>query len=307
MNTRFITTAYAGAKLALKAKAPTLMVVGGVVAMGAGTVLACKQTLKVEEVLAKHTPDLEKIKQGESLELSSYTKEVAQSDRFRVYSRAGIDLGRVYAVPVIVWGSGAALVFGGHRLLLQRNATLALAFTGLKQSFDAYRGRVVEHFGHEVDQRMLGGHVIREKILDEATGEVQDVHGRDWDTAGNDPYNRVFEQGASASWRNDLSTNKLFIQHHQKFAQDLLNRRGHLYLSEVYEALGFPESDLSRVVGWKVTRNADGSKDFPVVDFGLDKPMPDDWKYSRENAIYLDFNCQGLIVGGKVQKILERA
>jgi len=44
-----------------------------------------------------------------------------------------------------------------------------------------------------------------------------------------------------------------------------------------------------------------------MIDFGLDTPLPDDWKYSREKAIYLDFNCQGLIVGGKLQKILERA
>ena len=84
-------------------------------------------------------------------------------------------------------------------------------------------------------------------------------------------------------------------------------RRGYLWLSEVYECLGFPENDICRIVGWRVRTLPDGSRDIPHVDFGLDHPHPDDWKYNRENAIYLDFNVQGMIVGGKVQRALEAA
>lgn len=300
-----ITRAYGATKLLLKAKAPTIMVVGGVTAMGAGTVLACKQTLKVEEVLEKHVVSLDKIKHGESLELDSYGKEVAQSDRIKVYSRVSVDMVKLYAVPGTLFVSGAGLVFGGHRILLQRNATLAIAFTGIKKAFDAYRARVIDTLGHDSDQAFYHGSKIRE-VVDSETGAVTTIATRDW-AAETDPYNRVFEQGATSAWQPDLGVNKMFISQQQRFAQQLCNQRGHLYLSEVYEALGFPESDISRVVGWKVKRNPDGSKDFPIVDFGIDKPMPDDWKYNKEKAVYLDFNCQGLIVGGKLQKILERA
>ena len=129
---------------------------------------------------------------------------------------------------------------------------------------------------------------------------------RDWNESAHDPYNRVFEQGATSQWVPDLGINKGFVHNQNRFAQERLLREGILYLSDVYKALGFPETDISRVVGWKVKRLPDGSKDIPVVDFGLDKPHPDDWKYNKERAIYLDFNCQGLIIGGKVQKILER-
>lgn len=302
----FISRAYGASKLLLKAKAPTIMVVGGVAAMGAGTVLACKQTLKVEEVLAEHVPDLEKIAEGERLALTSYGPEVARGDRTKVYSRIGLDMIKLYAVPGVLFIGGTCLVFGGHRMLLQRNATLAIAFTGLKRTFDAYRARLVELKGHEYDQYLMnGGH--SKTIVDEVTGATEGVVVRDWDQSSTDPYNRVFEQGASESWQPDLGVNKMFVSQQQRFAQQLLSQRGYLYLSDVYTALGFPESDISRVVGWKVRRNPDGSRDIPFVDFGLDKPMPDDWKYNKENAIYLDFNCQGLIVGGKLQKILERA
>lgn len=302
----FLTRAYGAARLALKANAPTIMVVSGVGSMGVAAVLGAKQTLLVEAVMEKHTPDLEKIRMGQSLQLDSYTQENAQQDRFRVYARAGVDLGKLYAVPAVCFVGGAALVFGGHRMLLKRNATLALAFTGLKGAFDKYRDRVVDQFGHDADQAFLHGATLKE-VIDEKTGKVETIATRDWEESATDPYNRVFEQGATDEWQPDLGINKMFIANQQRFAQQRLNRQGYLYLSDVYKSLGFPESDISRVVGWKVTRLPDGTKDVPFVDFGLDKPMPDDWKYNREHAIYLDFNCQGLIVGGKVQKLLEKS
>lgn len=306
MNLQFLTNAVGAAKLALKAKAPTLLVAGGIGAMGVGTVLAAKQTLKIEEVLSPHVEKLNQIEEGTRLQLDSYPTDVAANDRYKVYGRVVLDSTKVYAVPAAFWISGAGMIFAGHRIMLQRNATLAMAFTGLKTVFDKYRERVRDELGDKADQAFLSGHKF-EVITDPETGAEMHVITRDWDEAAGDPYNRIFEQGASESWQPDLGTNKMFLANQQRYAQEKLNRQGVLYLSDVYQALGFPESDISRVVGWKVKRNPDGSKDFPVVDFGLDKPLPDDWMYSKDKAIYLDFNCQGLIVGGKIQKILERA
>lgn len=301
----YLTRAVGAARLLFKANAPTIMVVGGVTAMGAGTVLACKQTLKIEEVLAVHVPDLEKIQHGQSLELTSYGPEVARADRIKVYSRVALDAGKLYAVPAVLFLGGTALVFGGHRLMLQRNATLAIAFTSLKKSFDAYRARVVSNYGDETDQAMMNGWTT-ETVVGK-NGKKTKISTRDWEGEVGDPYNRVFEQGATSAWQPDLGANKMFVAQQQRFAQQVLNQQGYLYLSDVYKALGFPENDTSRVVGWKVRRNPDGSRDIPFIDFGLDKPLPDDWKYEQEKAIYLDFNCQGLIVGGKIQKLLEQS
>ena len=278
MNLQFITRAIAAGRLAAKAHAPTLMVVGGVASMGAGTVVACKKTLEVEKVLEKHTADLEKVQEGVSLELASYPPETARKDRFKIYTRASWDLTRHYAVPGILFAGGAALVFGGHRIMLQRNATLAVSFTVLKEAFDKYRARVVAEQGSEADQRYYNGHVVK-TVVDPETGEKAVITTRDWNESAHDPYNRVFEQGATSQWVPDLGINKGFVHNQNRFAQERLLREGILYLSDVYKALGFPETDISRVVGWKVKRLPDGSKDIPVVDFGLDKPHPDDWKY----------------------------
>lgn len=305
MQLQFISRAVGAAKLALKAKAPTLLVVGGVASMGVGTVIAAKKTLEIDSVLERHVNDLEKISYGQSLNLPSYGKEVALGDRFKVYSSVGVDLVRLYFIPGVFWVGGATMVFAGHRVMLQRNATLTVALSGVMQAFDAYRDRVRNHMGNDFDQAMLHGYKMDE-VLDSETGTPQLVPTRDWDAEHVDPYNRIFGQGETSAWRNDLGLNKMFLAQQREFAQQLLNRRGYLYLSDVYDALGFPNSDTAQVVGWKVERLPDGSRNIPTVDFGLDRPMPDDWKYSRENAVYLDFNCK-LIVGGRIQKILENA
>lgn len=302
----YLSRAYGATKLALSANAPTIMVATGVIAMGAGAVIACKKTLNLEEALKPHTDTLEQIDSTEKdPEKIDYTTDKAREDRIITYRRAAWSCTKLYAVPGTIFVAGVCLVVSGHRIMLKRNATLALAFTGLKQSFEAYRARVREEFGSMTDQKMLSGHVVKE-VVDEDGNKVE-VHSRDWDESALDPYNRVFEQGATSMWQDDLGVNKMFIHQQQRFANQLIDWQGHVYLSEIYEALGFPESDISRVVGWKVRKLPDGTRDIPNIDFGLDKPHPDDWKYSQDNAIYLDFNCQGLIVGGKVQKILEQS
>lgn len=289
------------AKLAVKANAPTIMVVTGVASMAAGTITASNRTLYLDSILATHVADLEEIASETHPE---YTDKHRRQDQLKIYSRVSVDLTKLYAVPAVLTIGGACLIFGGHHIMLRRNATLALAFTGLKKAFDGYRERVVEQFGQGVDKHLMSGYLYR---------DTQDENGKKtleaWrpEKDSEDIYNRVFEQGATDAWKNDLGVNQMFLSQQQRFAQELLNRRGYLWLSEVYQALGFPESDISRVVGWKVRRNPDGSKDFPLVDFGLNTPHPFDDQYNHAKSIYLDFNVQGLIVGGKVQKLLEKA
>lgn len=303
MNFDFAVRAFHAGKLALKANAPTLMVVGGVVSMGTGAVLGAKKTLHLEEIVEPHVTMLEQIEANK--ELPQYSERQIVQDKTVVITRLTVDVTKLYAVPAILFVGGSALVFGGHRMMLQRNATLAIGFTALQKAFDSYRQRVRQEFGDEVDQALQSGW-IKKEVVDE-DGKVQTINTRDWDAIEEDPYNRIFGQGESDEWVDDLGMNKMFVHNQQRFANEKLSRRGYLYLCEVYEALGFAETPISRVVGWKVRYNPDGSRDIPFVDLGLDKRQPDDWTYSRENAIYLDINCQGLIVGGNIQKALEKA
>lgn len=303
----FLTRAYGATKMVLKAKGPTIMVVSGVASMGAAAVIGAKQTLKAEEVLAKHTPELEKVDQARKLNVAGYQDDEATRDRFRVYGAAAFDLGRLYAVPGLLFIGGAGLVFGGHHMMVKRNAQMAIAFTALKKAFDTYRERAVESMGPDFDQAMMNGWRIEEE-RDPHTGElISDRPVRDWEASREDPYNRVFAQDTTSEWEDNLGVNRMFILQQVKSAQRLLNNRGYLYLNELYEALGFPTTDIGQVCGWRVRRLNDGSRDIPTVDVGIDTPMPEGWVYNDRNEIFLDINCQGFIVGGEVQRALEKA
>lgn len=303
---KIITRTYHALKLVTKANAPTLMVVSGVAAMGASVITASKQTLKAEEILAIHVPELEKIQKARSLDVKSYQDEQAMQDRFKVYSATAWDLTKLYAVPAVLFVGGATLVFGGHRIMLKRNAALSIAFTSLQKAYSKYRENVTREMGPDFDRAMTGGFKNKE-ILDEKTGKTETVSVYEWDSDMSDPYNRVFDQGSSSQWEPDLGINKGFVAIQQEYAQEKLNRQHILYLSDVYKALGFQETPMSRLVGWKVKINPDGSRDIPVVDFGLNKTTNQNFMYGPDYSIYLDFNCQGLIIGGLVQKIMEQA
>jgi len=292
-----LTRAVAAAKLALHAKSPTILVVGGVVTMGAAAIAAGVQARKLDRALEPHVEYIE------GIDLRS--DEEVNREKIVAVGNMTVECIKLFAVPTILFAGGAGMTFYGHNILVQRNATLAVAFTSLKKSFDAYRGRVRQIHGDEWDQRLLNGsvQVSGAEVGDDPEGKF---HTRDWG-AQNDPYNRVFGEGLTSQWQNDLSSNRIFLGGMERLAQQKLNIKGYLYLSEVYDALGFPESDVSRVVGWKIKTLPDGSRDIPTVDFGLNKAIPDDWKFNKEKAVYLDFNCQGLIVGGKIQQMIESA
>jgi hypothetical protein len=282
------------AKLALHAKAPTILVVSGVISMGGAAILACRATMKIEDTLEPFQEQLDTMKNG-----------VIKSDEAQAAKvQMSLEVGKLYLAPLGLFLLGAGMTFKGHSILQQRNAALAMAFTTLKKAMDAYRQRVITEQGHEADQRYMSGSTT---VTTNKNGTIVQSQTRDWSESATSPYARIFSNESSDQWVNDLGSNKHFVSSQQRFAQQLLNHQGYLYLSDVYKSLGLAENDTSRVCGWRITTMADGTRNVPIVDFGIDKPLEDDWKYNQNKAIFLDFNCQGLILGGKIQKAIEAA
>jgi hypothetical protein len=74
-----------------------------------------------------------------------------------------------------------------------------------------------------------------------------------------------------------------------------LQSRGYLFLNEVLDALDINITQAGQQVGW--IRNGDGDN---YVDFGIfdDEMKPEHYDFftGRENAVWLDFNVDGLIL-----------
>ena len=79
-------------------------------------------------------------------------------------------------------------------------------------------------------------------------------------------YARFFDP-TSRSWSKDPEVNNVFIRAHQRYANDLLISRGHVFLNEVYDMLGLDRSTAGAAVGWLHTPDSDRGDNF--IDFGL--------------------------------------
>lgn len=277
------------ARQALKANmnSPQLLFAAGIGGMVASTVLACKATLKVEEVLIEGQSNINIAK---SLRDERYSERDRQRDIAIIYTRTVVGVGRLYAPAIIVGVASVAALTKSQNILSERNAALTAAYTALDKGFQQYRARVVEKYGEEEDRNFRYG-TERVDVLDEETGRTHKATRVGPDGAS--VYARFFDP-TSTSWSKEPEYNLVFLKCQQNYANDMLRARGHLFLNEVYDMLGIPRSKAGSVVGWVMSR--DGTSD-NYVTFGI---FDDEWNVrdfvnGREGSILLDFNVDGVI------------
>lgn len=92
-------------------------------------------------------------------------------------------------------------------------------------------------------------------------------------------YARKFEDN-NVNWTKDPERNKLFLKCQQNYFNLSLSIRGHVFLNEIYDALGFPRSGSGAIVGWM--RDPEDEEE-TYIDFQVDEDG------------YIDFNVDGVI------------
>ena len=106
-------------------------------------------------------------------------------------------------------------------------------------------------------------------------------------------YARFFNEGC-APWTNDPELNKMFLRQQEKYATELLKKRGYLFLNEVYDMLGLPRSKAGQIVGWLYDENNPVGDNY--VDFNLYSEQNEDFINQYEKSVLLDFNVDGVIL-----------
>ena len=301
-------------KVAFKFKkhSPEILVVAGVVGVVGSTVMACKATTKVNDILDDTKDQLDKIHEagerlenGETLMLKDgeeYTVEQNKKDLTIVYAQTALKFAKLYAPSVIIGGLSITAILTGHNITRKRNIALAAAYTAVDKSFKEYRGRVVERFGEALDKELKYG--IKSKEVDEVvTNEdgTESVVKKTVDVVdATNPMNvseyaRFFDDGC-AGWTKDPEYNLMFLRDQQRYANDLLKSKGHLFLNEVYDLLGIPRTKAGQIVGWIYDEKHPNGDNF--VDFGIydtNKTANRDFVNGYERTILLDFNVDGNI------------
>lgn len=297
-----LTRAFHRAKFKVNQHSPEILVVTGIAGAVVSTVLACKATTKVNDILteAKETVDAIHAVAEKPENAEKYSKEDTNKALAVTYAKTGLELAKIYAPAIGVGVLSAACILTGTGILRKRNLALTAAYTAVDQSFKEYRGRLVDRLGKELDRELLFN--IKSKEVDEVvvnedgTETVVKTTVEVADPNTYSVYARFYDDG-NMQWDKDPETNLMTLRHMQAHANDLLRCNGYLFLNDVYDMLGIKRTKAGQIVGWiydEKKPNGDNFVDFGIYD--MDKPKNRDFVNGWESTILLDFNVDGPIV-----------
>ena len=300
MKEKFVNV-YNGVKGKVEKHSPEILMGVGVVGIVTGTVMACKATMKLNDILEEAQETRDKIKEVASNPNyeDKYTEEDAKKDLTINYVQTGVKVAKLYAPAVAVGVAGVGCVLASHDIMKKRNVALSAAYLTVDKSFKEYKQRVVDRFGEEVEKEIRYG-IKAEEIVETVTDEdgneitISETVKTMNPTLYSD-YARFFDE-ASPCWQNDPEYNLMFLKAQQQYANDLLRAKGRLFLNDVYDMLGIEKTKAGQVVGWVYDRenpNGDNFVDFGIYDMSKERVRA--FVNGYETNILLDFNVDGNI------------
>lgn len=283
---------------------PEILLVTGIVGVIGSGIMACKATTKAGEIINEAKERIDQIhicsEDTGLIKTGAYTPEDAKKDMAIVYAQTGIKFAKLYGPAIGLGALSIASILASNNILRKRNVALAAAYATIDNSFKDYRKRVIERFGEAVDRELkynIKAQKIEKTVVDPETGKEKKVK-ESVEVVGIDGYSeyaRFYDDGCKG-WEKNSEYNLLFLRAQQRYANDLLITRGHVFLNEVYDMLGIPRTKAGQVVGWVYDPNNDNIDNY--VDFGIydvNKPKARDFVNGYERAILLDFNVDGNI------------
>lgn len=287
----------AKASFKVKKYSPEILLATGIAAGIAGTIMACKETLKVDEVIREHKEAIDKINTCLTDEKykDDYDENDAKKDLTITYTKTGIKLLKLYAPAIILETISISCLIGSHRILKKRNIALMAAYTILENNYKKYRKNVIEKLGEKADEEFRLGVKAEEIETVDENGKKKKEKVETVNINEHSDYAKFFDE-FSDYFRKDPNYNLLFLKKQQNWANDKLRAQGYLFLNDVYESLGIPKSPAGQIVGW--IYNPDDKTIDSYVDFGIyDENDENKRRFvnGQEKAILLDFNVDGVI------------
>ena len=295
---------------ALKAGAPTGMVVVGCIGIIGGVILACNETMKADAILDEIQADVDKVNHVRDITTEDkYSKNDYQHDLTIAYAKGGAKLAKLYLPAVIVIVSSIALILGGHKMLLNRYTAGAAAYELLQTGYDNYRSRVREDLGEDADRKYAYG------LSEETVGVVEvDAEGKSHKKKTKEqvidkskrlasPYAFFWDDTCRGHEDNPYYNETFLIQKQAEYNRNLakywqINSR--MTLGEVMKDLGVPFSSKEHEkqgyhVGWtydpSYKKEEHDGRD--QIDLGIFSARNKDALYGDMTYI-LDPNCYQL-------------
>lgn len=298
------------AGLVLKKNGPQIATYLGCIGAATAAVMACKETLKLEETIDEHKIMKLDIQEAyatqteEEFPEADYKKAIRKNQVDTV-----MDVAKLYAPSVVLGGLSIGAIVGSSRTMKKRNASLAAAYATLNNMYKSYRKNVVDTFGADIDRDMRYG-ITHETVEDVSTdGDGKTHKSKKKVDVVNNPLNglsdyaRIFDETCPAFERNP-EINLMYLRGVESYCNNLLKANGYLFLNDVYKQIGFEPSIAGQSVGWIYdSENPVGDN---YIDFGIYSNANKRFINGLEPAILLDFNVDGDILNSPLLKLWRK-
>lgn len=284
--------------LLIKKRSPEILFGFGVATFGGALFASYKAALTADEILEYHKKKMKDIREAKRVAEANpdkyeYNDELMKRDKTVQTIKTVINLGKAYAPVIALGGLSLASFLASRNILNNRYLGAVSAYNAVSEAFSAYRNRVKNELGEDQDRHFRYGATTQMVNAVDENGKKTKEKQENIDMKQMNPDDScvVFDQ-TSRYWDPNPKFSLMFLRNLQNRLTDKLHQDGHLFLNEVYEALGLPHTQEGALIGW-----VEGMGD-DYVDFGLydiKKENVSRFINGFDNVVLLEFNHDGPI------------
>lgn len=292
-----ITTAFYTGVARISKHAPTILSItasAGVIATG---YLAWKAGTRFEDVEGRDWDRRKECLKNADIIPDEDVPKIERKNRILFI----LDTVRTVAPAAIVGAATITMIYFSNSISKKRLAAMGAAYATLQTAFDGYKRTMVEALGKESVEKILKpklpnvGKSAEEILSSDNKSDAANVS----DAVVNSlkalsPYARIIAEESSTCWDPNEDYTSQNLAAVQLWANRRLERKGHLFLNEVFDQLGLSRTREGAVVGWLKNGDGDNYVSFGDFDASIYRVPSDDYTRVDSNFI-VDFNVDGVI------------
>lgn len=212
-----------------------------------------------------------------------------------------LDTVRTVTPAAIVGAATITMIYFSNSISKKRLAAMGAAYATLQTAFDGYKRTMVEALGKESVEKILKpklpnvGKSAEEILSSDNKSDAANVSDAVVNSLKDlSPYARIIAEESSTCWDPNEDYTCQNLASVQLWANRRLERKGHLFLNEVFDQLGLSRTREGAVVGWLKNGEGDGYVSFGDFDASIYRVPSDDYTRVDSNFI-VDFNVDGVI------------
>lgn len=277
--------------------APTILSVGASIGVVATSALAWRAGRTFEDVEYRN---FERVKACQDRADEIPDEDVPSIERKNRLAFA-LDAARHIAPTVIIGGTTIALIYFSNSISHKRMAALSAAYFAVQNAFDNYKAKMVDTLGKETVDKIVQpklpnyGKTAEEILENDDRNDAADVTDAVLSMVREcSPYARIISETSSTVWDPNEDYTVMNLTEIQAWANRRLQKKGHLFLNEVFDQLGLSRMKEGALVGWLKNGDGDGYISFGDFESAIYR-VPDYERKSIHSNVVVDFNVDGVI------------